>query len=75
LNYFQERGQIIHSVCTALVGPDGRLLKPCCGNEWQPEEVLSDLRSLFDCLEKSVSHPLAKPGKELHLADAVAIPG
>jgi protein SCO1 len=75
LNYFQEGGQIVHSLCTALVGPDGRLLKLYRGNEWKPEAVLSDLRSVFNGLKEPVSNPLAKPGKELDLTDAAAIPG
>ena len=75
LNYFQDSGQIVHSLCTALVGPDGRLLKLYRGNEWKPEAVLSDLRSVFNGVKQSVSNPLAKPGKELDLADAAAILG
>lgn len=46
LMYQAEKGQIIHSLRTAVVTPEGKLLKVYRGNEWKPEEVLSDLRSL-----------------------------
>ena len=38
--------QVIHSLRTAVIGPDGKLVKLYRGNEWKPEEVLSDLRTL-----------------------------
>ena len=44
LVYGKEDGQIVHSMRTALIGPDGRLLKVYRGNEWKPEEVLADVR-------------------------------
>ena len=43
LNYWPEKDQIIHSLRTAIVGPDGRLVKVYRGNEWKPAEVLADL--------------------------------
>jgi protein SCO1/2 len=46
LIYKAEGGQVIHSLRTAVVGADGRLLKIYRGNEWKPEEVLSDLKNL-----------------------------
>ncbi|HEX8284342.1 MAG TPA: SCO family protein [Pyrinomonadaceae bacterium] len=46
LVYKAEGGQVTHSLRTALVAPDGRLYKIYRGNEWKPEEVLNDLRSL-----------------------------
>lgn len=45
LTYMAERGQIVHSMVTALIGPDGKVRKIYPGNQWQPDEVLSDLRS------------------------------
>jgi len=38
--------QVIHSMRTAVVGPDGKVVKLYRGNEWKPEEVLSDLKTL-----------------------------
>ncbi len=35
----------MHSLRTAVIGPDGRLLKVYRGNEWKPEEILADLRT------------------------------
>ena len=38
--------QVIHSMRTAVVGPDGKVFKLYRGNQWKPEEILSDLKSL-----------------------------
>ena len=38
--------QVIHSLRTAVISPEGKLVKLYRGNEWKPEEVLSDLRTL-----------------------------
>lgn len=46
LQYFQQNDQIIHSLSTALIGPDGKLVKIYRRNEWKPEEVLKDLKNL-----------------------------
>ncbi len=46
LTYMQEGEQIIHGLRTALIGPDGKLVKIYRGNEWKPDEVVSDLRLL-----------------------------
>ncbi|HEX7313719.1 MAG TPA: SCO family protein [Pyrinomonadaceae bacterium] len=46
LTYKAEGDQVIHSLRTAVVTPDGKLLKVYRGNEWKPDEVLSDLKNL-----------------------------
>jgi len=46
LIYKAEGDQVIHSLRTAVITPDGKLLKIYRGNEWKPDEVLSDLRNL-----------------------------
>ena len=46
LKYWTEGGQIVHALVTAIVGPDGRVVKLYPGNEWQPADVLADLRTL-----------------------------
>jgi protein SCO1/2 len=46
LSYSTEQGQIVHSLVTALVGPDGKVRELYRGNEWQPAEVIADLRNL-----------------------------
>lgn len=38
--------QVIHSLRTAVIGPDGKLVKLYRGNEWKPEEIVADLKSL-----------------------------
>ncbi len=49
-NYFgllysqNPNGEIDHSLRTALIAPDGKLVKVYRGNEWKPEEVAADLR-------------------------------
>jgi protein SCO1/2 len=51
MRYFHDtesgQDQIIHSLRTALVGPDGRLVKLYRGNEWKPSAVLEDLKAVF----------------------------
>lgn len=47
LMYKAENGQIVHSLRTAIVTPDGKLYKIYRGNEWKPADLLQDLRSLF----------------------------
>ncbi|HEY6357495.1 MAG TPA: SCO family protein [Vicinamibacterales bacterium] len=37
---------ITHNLRTTLIGADGRLEKVYSGNDWTPEDVLSDLRTL-----------------------------
>jgi len=46
LVYQAEGGQVTHSLRTAVVTPGGKLYKIYRGNEWKPEEVLSDLKNL-----------------------------
>ncbi len=46
LQYKEEGGQIVHSLRTAIIDPEGKLVKIYRANEWKPSEVLADLRSL-----------------------------
>ena len=46
LVYKAEGGQVTHSLRTAVVTPGGKLHKVYRGNEWKPEDVLNDLKSL-----------------------------
>ena len=48
LTYVPEKDQIVHSLQTALLAPDGRLFKLYPGNEWKPDDVLTDVRGLLD---------------------------
>jgi protein SCO1/2 len=44
LVYRKESGQIVHSLVTALIGSDGKLMHLYLGNEWTPKDILADLR-------------------------------
>jgi protein SCO1/2 len=48
--------QVIHSMRTAIVGSDGKVLKLYRGNEWKPEAIVGELRSLV-----SATPPTASP--------------
>jgi protein SCO1/2 len=39
--------QLIHSLRTALIGPDGKIVKVYRGNEWKPDEVLKEIQALL----------------------------
>ncbi|MFN2576882.1 MAG: SCO family protein [Pyrinomonadaceae bacterium] len=38
--------QVIHSLRTAVIGPDGKLVKLYRGNDWKPSEIAADLAML-----------------------------
>jgi len=46
LRYWTDRGQIVHSLVTALVAPNGKVIQVYRGNDWQPAQVVSDLRDV-----------------------------
>jgi protein SCO1/2 len=39
-----EGGTISHGLATALIGPDGSVIKIWRGNGWTPAEVIDELR-------------------------------
>ena len=41
-----EGGTISHGLATALIGPDGTVIKIWRGNAWTPAEIISELRKL-----------------------------
>jgi protein SCO1/2 len=45
LKYWTDNGQIVHALVTVLIGADGKVAKIYRGNEWQPADVLADLRA------------------------------
>lgn len=51
LTYIPEKDQLVHSLQTALIAPDGKLAKLYSGNEWKPAEVLEDIRNILDKTE------------------------
>ena len=46
MQYWREGDQVVHSLRTAIVGADGKLVKLCRGNEWKPEEIATELHNL-----------------------------
>jgi protein SCO1/2 len=48
LTYIPEKDQIVHSLQTALIAPDGRLAKLYSGNKWKPSDVAADIRALVE---------------------------
>jgi protein SCO1/2 len=46
MQFWKDGDQIIHSLRTALIGPDGRFLKLYPGNEWTPQNILGDLHAI-----------------------------
>jgi protein SCO1/2 len=51
LRYYQDASsgteQVIHSLRTAIIGPDGKIVKVYRGNEWKPDELIKDLQGVF----------------------------
>jgi protein SCO1 len=47
LTYGPEGNQIVHSLRTAIIDPQGKVFKVYKGNEWKPSEVVEDLKSLL----------------------------
>ncbi len=39
LAFNSKSGQIVHSLSTVLIGPDGKIRKVYLGNDWKPDEV------------------------------------
>ncbi len=46
LQYVKDNDQINHSLQTAIIGTDGKLVKLYRGNDWKPAAVLNDLKTL-----------------------------
>ena len=43
LTYQQDQGQVVHSLSTAIISPDGKIYKWYHGNDWRSADVLKDL--------------------------------
>jgi protein SCO1 len=43
LRYYAGEDKIVHGLRTAVIRPDGKIQKVYDGNEWQPEEAVSEL--------------------------------
>lgn len=51
LRYYKDtqsgKEQVIHSLRTAVIGPDSKIVKVYRGNEWKPDDVVKDLESML----------------------------
>ena len=47
LTYYPEKEQIIHSLRTAIIAPDGKVYKVYADNDWKPNDVLREVQSLL----------------------------
>ena len=47
LTYIEENQQITHSLRTAIIAPDGKVYKIYDGNDWNPADVLADVKTLL----------------------------
>ena len=45
LRYFEDNDQIVHSLRTAIIAPDGKVRKVYTDNEWKPEEVVKEIQA------------------------------
>ena len=44
LTYLKSGDQFVHSLATAVIGPDGKVISIRRGNDWEPPAVIEDLR-------------------------------
>lgn len=47
LQYSDSGDQIIHSLVTAVIAPDGKIFRVHPSNEWKPAEVIAELQQAF----------------------------
>jgi protein SCO1/2 len=47
LVYRPEQAQIVHSLSTTVIGPDGKVEKWYSDNEWTPAEAVQAISSLL----------------------------
>ena len=48
LEYDPDTGMWVHNLRTAVIGPDGTLVRVIHGNDWKPAELVADLRAAAD---------------------------
>lgn len=47
LQYFAEKDQIVHGLRTAIISPDGKVVKVYTDNTWKPEDAVNELKSVL----------------------------
>ena len=45
LNYWPDKGQVIHNLRTVMISADGKVARFYRGNDWKPDQVLKDLEA------------------------------
>lgn len=53
MQYWPDGDQVVHSLRTAIIGADGKVVKLYRGNEWKPEEIVTELRALGPAADAS----------------------
>lgn len=53
MQYWRDGDQVVHSLRTAVIGTDGKLVKLYRGNEWKPDEIVAELRALESVADHS----------------------
>ena len=53
MQYWRDGDQVVHSLRTAVIGADGKVVKLYRGNEWKPEEIVAELRALESAADPS----------------------
>lgn len=46
LNTIKEGERIVHNLRTAIIAPDGKVVKVFAGNDWRPADVLKEIQNL-----------------------------
>jgi len=46
MQYWQDGDQVVHSLRTAIIAPDGKLAKLYRGSDWKPTELATELRNV-----------------------------
>ena len=44
LTYFPDKDQIIHSLRTVIINPDGKVRQVYNGNDWKPEDLVDEMK-------------------------------
>jgi protein SCO1/2 len=53
MQYWRDGDQVVHSLRTAIIGADGKVVKLYRGNEWKPGEIVTELRELDPAADES----------------------
>ena len=56
LDYDPDQGMWVHNLRTAVVAPDGALVRSYRGSDWKPEDLVADLRAAATATKRSASH-------------------